>query len=51
MGSIYKRGEIYWIKYFNGRTIQEFARTADEKKAQKMLNEYQKSGHNGWFAG
>jgi len=38
MGCIYKRGDIYWIKYYqNGRPYQESSHTDQETEAEKLL--------------
>ena len=40
MGSLYKRGNIWWIKYYvNGRPIQESASTMKETEARRFLKE------------
>jgi integrase len=37
-GSIYLRGNRYWIRYgWHGKEFRESAKTSDEKKAQKLL--------------
>jgi integrase len=39
MGSLYKRGNVLWIKYYRGsKTFRESARTDNEKKAQALLD-------------
>ena len=39
-GSIYLRGTTYWIRYsWHGKEYRESAHTADEKKAQKLLQQ------------
>jgi integrase len=39
MGSIYRRGNVLWIKYYRGsKTLRESARTDNAKKAQKLLD-------------
>jgi len=38
MGSIYKRGEVYWIKYYrNGKPYRESAKTEKETDAKRLL--------------
>ncbi len=38
MGSIYKRGEVYWIKYYrNGKPYRESAKTEKETGAKRLL--------------
>lgn len=38
MGSLYKRGEVWWIKYYrNGKPYRESAKTVSETKAKKLL--------------
>ncbi|HEA65443.1 MAG TPA: hypothetical protein ENI07_01275 [Desulfobacterales bacterium] len=38
MGCIYKRGNIFWIKYFrNGRPYQESAKSKKEVDARRLL--------------
>lgn len=38
MGSIYRRGEVFWIKYYrNGKPHRESARTDKESEAKKLL--------------
>jgi len=38
MGCIYKRGNIYWIKYYrNGKPYQESSRSTKETKAKQLL--------------
>jgi integrase len=38
MGSLYRRGEIWWIKYYrNGRPIRESAGTTKESEAKRFL--------------
>jgi hypothetical protein len=40
MGMIYKRGEIFWVKYYcAGRPIRESARTAKPSVATKLLHD------------
>jgi len=40
MGMIYKRGEVFWIKYYSGgRPIRESTGTAKMKQAQGILKE------------
>jgi len=40
MDMIYKRGEVFWIKYYlNGRPIRESTRQTKEKKALDLLKE------------
>lgn len=38
MGSIYKRGEVYWIKYYRaGKSFRESAHTDKETEAKRLL--------------
>jgi integrase len=38
MGTIYKRGNVYWIKYYgNGRTYRESSRSRREDDAKRLL--------------
>ncbi len=38
MGSIYKRGEVYWIKYYrNGKSYRETSKTTKESEAKRLL--------------
>lgn len=38
MGCIYKRGNIYWIKYYrNGKPYQESTKSPKESDAKKLL--------------
>ena len=38
MGSIYKRGEVYWIKYYrNGKSYRETSKTNKESEAKRLL--------------
>jgi integrase len=38
MGSIYKRGEVYWVKYYrNGKSYRETAKTTKESEAKRLL--------------
>ena len=38
MGSLYKRGEVYWIKYYrNGKPYRESAKTDKETEAKRLL--------------
>jgi integrase len=38
MGSIYRRGEIWWIKYYrNGRAMRESSESSRESDAKKLL--------------
>jgi integrase len=40
MGMIYKRGEIYWIKYYvNGRAVRESSRSEKEGAARSLLKQ------------
>ena len=40
MGMLYKRGEMYWIKYYvNGRPVRESTGTSKEKLARQTLKE------------
>lgn len=38
MGSIYKRGNMYWIKYYrNGKPYRESAKSTKESDAKRLL--------------
>jgi integrase len=38
MGSIFKRGEVYWIKYYrNGKSYRESCKTSKESEAKRLL--------------
>lgn len=38
MGSIYKRGEVYWIKYYrNGKAYRETSKATKESEAKRLL--------------
>ena len=38
MGSIYKRGNIYWIKYYrNGKPLRESSESKKESDAKRLL--------------
>ena len=40
MGCIYKRGDIYWVKYYrNGKPYQESTKSKKEKTAKNLLKE------------
>lgn len=40
MGMIYKRGDIYWIKYYSaGRPMPESIGTTQQKEATRILKE------------
>ena len=40
MGSIYRRGRIYWLKYYvDGRSLYESARTRDRQEAETQLKQ------------
>ena len=40
MGMIYKRGQMFWIKYYSGgRPIRESAGTTKQKEAERFLKE------------
>ena len=40
MGMIYKRGEVFWIKYYSGgKPIRESAGTAKQKEAERFLKD------------
>ncbi len=46
MGMIYRRGEVFWIKYYSGgRPIRESARTTIQDAARKMAD-----GHISWHS-
>ena len=38
MGSIYKRGEIFWLKYYrNGKSYRESSNSGKESEAKRLL--------------
>ena len=38
MGSIYKRGEVYWVKYYrNGKSYRETSKSTKESEAKRLL--------------
>jgi integrase len=38
MGSIYKRGAVYWVKYYrNGKSYRETSKTTKESEAKRLL--------------
>ena len=38
MGMIYKRGEVFWIKYYSGgKPIRESTGTSKQKEAERFL--------------
>ena len=38
MGSIYKRGAVFWLKYYkNGKPYRESAKTEKETEAKRLL--------------
>ena len=38
MGTIYRRGEVFWIKYYSGgRPFRESTRTMKQKEAERFL--------------
>jgi len=38
MGNIYKRGAVYWLKYYrNGKPYRESAKTEKETEAKRLL--------------
>ena len=40
MGMVYKRGEVYWIKYYaGGKPIRESTRTTKQKEAERFLKD------------
>ena len=40
MGMIYKRGEVFWIKYYSGgKPIRESADTKKQKEAERFLKD------------
>ena len=40
MGSLYRRGAVWWCKYYlNGRPVRESTRTSKEKQAERFLKE------------
>jgi integrase len=52
LGSIYKRGNIFWIKYYrNGATIRESSRSKKERNAKKFLKSREGQIVDGRFPG
>ena len=42
MGMIYKRGEVFWIKYYSGgKPIRESTGTAKQKQAERFLKDHE----------
>lgn len=40
MGTIYKRGEVFWIKYYSGgKPIRESTDTKKQKEAERFLKD------------
>jgi len=40
MGMLYKRGNVYWIKYYvNGRPVRESTRTTKQREAERYLKD------------
>jgi hypothetical protein len=40
MGMIYKRGEVFWIKYYSGgKPIRESTKTTKQKEAERFLKD------------
>ena len=38
MGSLYRRGNVWWVKYYcNGRSMRESSRSSRESDAKKLL--------------
>ena len=52
MGTIYKRGRIYWIKFYRkGRPFYESAETGDKSEARKLLKQKEGQIAEGRFSG
>lgn len=52
MGSIYKRGKTYWIKYYRkGRPFYEGTETEDKSEARKLLKKREGEVAEGRFSG
>ena len=52
MGTIYKRGKTYWIKYYRkGRPFYESTETDDKADARKMLKKREGQVAEGRFSG
>jgi len=52
MGSIYKRGKTYWIKYYRaGKPYRESAKTDKESQAKRILKRREAQIETGTFAG
>jgi hypothetical protein len=46
MGSLYRRGNVWWVKYYaNGRAIRESTGTEKETEARRFMKE-----REGWVA-
>src|SRR5215470_14511546 len=51
-GSVYKRGEIYWIKfYYKGMMYRKSAETVHKREAEKTLAKYMGEVARGEFKG
>ena len=52
MGSIYKRGTVYWIKYYrNGKPYRESTKTSKEADAKRLLKRREGEIANGKLPG
>jgi hypothetical protein len=52
MGSIYKRGNIYWIKYYrNGKPYRESCESKKESDAKRLLKKREGEISNGKLPG
>jgi integrase len=52
MGSMYKRGEVYWIKYYRqGKTYRESTHSKKESDAKRLLNKREGEIANGKLPG
>ena len=52
MGTIYKRGQTYWLKYYrNGKPYYESSKSSKETEAKKLLKKgkakYQRANFQG----
>ncbi len=52
MGSLYKRGDVFWIKYYrNGKPYYESTKTKEEKAAKRKLKSREGEIADGRFSG
>lgn len=52
MGMIYKRGQVYWVKYYrHGKAYRESSKSKDEKEAKRLLKRREGQIADGKFTG